>query len=41
MFMVASSEWTGEEPGLRSVAIAIGTLCWRNAATGGTCFSRR
>ena len=34
--MVASREWTGEEPGLRSVAIDIGTFFERSAATGGS-----
>jgi len=40
MFMVISSEVIGEVPGLLSVAIAIGTLCLRNAANGVNCVSR-
>ena len=39
--MVVSSEWMGEDPGLRSVEMAIGTLAWRRAPTGGCCFSFR
>ena len=36
MFMAVSSECTGEEPGLRSVATASGTPCRRNDGTGGS-----
>ena len=35
MFMAMRGEWTGELPGLRSVATAIGTPARRSAATGG------
>ena len=41
MFIARSSEVIGEDPGLQSVATAIGTPAARSAATGGTCVSRR
>ena len=41
MFMARSSEVIGEEPGLQSVATAIGTPARRSASTGGFCFSLR
>ncbi|OPZ42840.1 MAG: hypothetical protein BWY94_02023 [Actinobacteria bacterium ADurb.BinA094] len=41
MFIISSSDKAGEEPGLASVEIAIGTLWRRKASIGGTCFSRR
>ena len=40
MFMVKSSEVSGEVPGLQSVATAILTPCWRNRAIGGFLVSR-
>jgi hypothetical protein len=40
MFMVSSSEVSGEEPGLQSVEMAIGTPWRRIAWMGGICFSR-
>ena len=39
MFMASSSDVMGEEPGLQSVATAIGTPAFRKASTGGFCFS--
>ena len=35
MFIVSSSEVSGEVPGLQSVATAIGTPCLRKSSTGG------
>ena len=40
MFMVSSSEVSGEVPGLQSVATAIGTPCLRNSSIGGFLVSR-
>ena len=40
MFIASSSEVIGEDPGLQSVATAIGTPAARSAATGGACVSR-
>ncbi len=41
MFMVSNSEVSGEEPGLQSVEIAMGTPWRRIRSIGGICFSRR
>jgi hypothetical protein len=41
MLSISSGESVGDEPGLWSVAIAIGTPAARNAATGGSLVSRR
>ena len=41
MLSISSGESVGDEPGLWSVAIAIGTPAVRNAATGGSLVSRR
>ena len=41
MFSISSGESVGDEPGLWSVAIAIGTPAARSAATGGSRVSRR
>ena len=41
MFSISSGESVGDEPGLWSVAIAIGTPAARKAATGGSRVSRR
>ena len=40
MFIASSSEAIGDEPGLQSVATAIGTPCARKRAIGGACVSR-
>ena len=40
MFIVSNSEVSGDEPGLQSLASAIGTPARRSAATGGICVSR-
>jgi hypothetical protein len=40
MFMLKSSEDIGDEPGLQSVATAIGTPASRNASIGGATVSR-
>ena len=40
VFVVSSSEVSGEVPGLLSVATAIFTPCWRNSAIGGFFVSR-
>ena len=41
MFIASSSEASGEEPGLQSLATAIGTPSARSRSTGGTRVSRR
>jgi hypothetical protein len=42
MFMASSSELIGDEPGLQSVATAIGTWCLRKSSMGGSCcFAQR
>ena len=41
MFMVSVSEVMGDDPGLQSVASAIGTPAARRAAMGGACVSRK
>ena len=41
MLSISSSESVGDEPGLWSVAIAIGTPAARSASTGGSFVSRR
>jgi hypothetical protein len=41
MFSISSSDVHGDVPGLQSVAIAIGTPCWRRLAIGGNRVSRR
>jgi hypothetical protein len=41
MFSISNSELQGELPGLQSVAIAIGTPCWRSSASGGKRVSRK
>ena len=40
MFMVSSSEVSGEVPGLQSVATAMCTPCRRNSSIGGFFVSR-
>lgn len=40
MFNASSKEFSGEEPGLISVASAIGTPCLRNKSIGGAWVSR-
>ena len=41
MLSISSSDSVGDEPGLWSVAIAIGTPAARSACTGGSWVSRR
>ena len=41
MFIISRSDSAGEVPGLRSLAIAIATPCWRSACMGGNWVSRR
>ena len=41
MFIASSGEVSGDDPGLQSVARAIGTPWRRIASTGGACRSRR
>ena len=41
MLIISSSDSAGDEPGLWSLAIAIGTPASRSAATGGSFVSRR
>jgi hypothetical protein len=41
MFIASSSEAIGDEPGLQSVATAIGTPWLRNASIGGAWFRAR
>ena len=40
MVMATSNDPSGEEPGLQSVATAIGTPCSRSSPIGGNCVSR-
>ncbi len=40
MFMQSSNEVSGEEPGLQSVAMAMGTPAWRRPSSGGSFVSR-
>ena len=41
MFIASVSEVMGDEPGLQSVATAMGTPAWRRAAMGGSWTSRK
>ena len=41
MFIISSGDNVGDEPGLWSVASAIGTPASRSAATGGNCVSQK